>query len=109
MHGRNTSTKGVVMGHVLHVHIRRFVALLSCSGVLIFLFAARPIVAQTEKASISGRITDQSNAVMPDAELELKNTDTGIVTLAKTNDQGVYVFPSLSPGNYVITCASRVS
>ena len=90
------------MGSVLRVRIRGFVAVLFCLSILIFLLAARSTVAQTEKASISGRITDQSNAVVPDAEVELKNTDTGIVTLTKTNDQGVYVFPSLPPGNYVM-------
>ena len=40
---------------------------------------AQYVCAQTEKASISGRITDQSNAMVPDAEVEIRNTDTGIV------------------------------
>jgi hypothetical protein len=94
--------KGVVMRNVLHVRICRFIAFLFCAALVMVGLCAQRTAAQTEKASISGRITDQSNAVMPDAELELKNTDTGIVTLAKTNDQGVYVFPSLPPGNYVM-------
>jgi hypothetical protein len=63
---------------------------------------AQYVCAQTEKASISGRITDQSNAVVPDAGVEIRNTDTGIVALTKTNDQGVYAFPSLPPGNYIM-------
>ncbi len=63
---------------------------------------AQYVCAQTEKASISGRITDQSNAVVPDAEVEIRNTDTGIVASTKTNDQGVYAFPSLPPGNYIM-------
>ena len=79
-----------------------FVACLIASVVVVLGPGAQYTLAQTEKASISGRITDQSNAVMPDAEVELKNTDTGIVTVTKTNDQGVYVFPSLAPGNYVM-------
>lgn len=60
------------------------------------------VFAQTEEASISGRITDQSNAVVPDAVVEIRNTDTGIVSSTKTNDQGVYAFPSLPPGNYIM-------
>ena len=63
---------------------------------------AQYVCAQTEKASISGRITDQSNAVVPDAEVEIRNADTGIVASTKTNDQGVYAFPSLPPGNYIM-------
>src|SRR6266699_809842 len=64
---------------------------------------AQYVFAQTEKASISGRITDQSNAMVLDAEVEIRNTDTGIVASSKTNDQGVYAFPSLAPGNYVMS------
>ena len=60
------------------------------------------VFAQTEEASISGRITDQTNAVVPDAVVEIRNTDTGIVSSTKTNDQGVYAFPSLPPGNYIM-------
>ncbi len=85
------------------VFVCGFVAWLIALVVVVLGPGAQYTLAQTEKASVSGRITDQSNAVMPDAEVELKNTDTGIVTLTKTNDQGVYVFPSLAPGNYVMS------
>ena len=59
-------------------------------------------VAQTEKASVSGRVTDQNNAVLPDAYVQIRNTETNIVTSAKTNGEGIYVFPSLNPGSYII-------
>jgi hypothetical protein len=85
------------------VFVCAFVACLIALVVVVLGPGAQYTLAQTEKASVSGRITDQSNAVMPDAEVELKNTDTGIVTLTRTNDQGVYVFPSLAPGNYVMS------
>src|SRR6266404_2627387 len=49
-----------------------FVACLIASVVVVLGPGAQYTLAQTEKASISGRITDQSNAVMPDAEVELK-------------------------------------
>jgi len=58
--------------------------------------------AQTEKASMSGRVTDQSSAALPDAQVQLRNTETNIVTSAKTNGEGIYVIPSLNPGNYVM-------
>src|SRR5258708_25279739 len=73
-----------------------FVACLIASVVVVLGPGAQYTLAQTEKASISGRITDQSNAVMPDAEVELKNTDTGIVTVTKTNDQGASLNTRLS-------------
>jgi Carboxypeptidase regulatory-like domain/TonB dependent receptor len=58
--------------------------------------------AQTEKASVSGRVTDQSNAAVSDADVQIRNTDTNIVTSVKTNGEGIYLIPSLHPGNYVM-------
>src|ERR1700733_3931914 len=58
--------------------------------------------AQTGSAAISGRVTDQSNAVMPDVEVEIKNVDTNVTRLTKTNGDGIYSFPALSPGNYLM-------
>ena len=58
--------------------------------------------AQTEKASVSGRVTDQNNAALPDAQVQIRNTETNVVTSAKTNGEGIYVIPFLNPGNYII-------
>jgi hypothetical protein len=67
-------------------------------------FLAAPCaVAQTAMATISGRVTDQSNAVLPDADIKIVKIDTRISTSAKTNAEGLYVFPSLQPGNYELT------
>jgi hypothetical protein len=57
---------------------------------------------QTTSASVFGRVTDQSNAVVPDVEVEIKNTDTGVSQVTKTNAEGVYTFPSLVPGHYLM-------
>src|SRR6201987_562790 len=62
----------------------------------------QPSFAQTEKASVSGRVTDQSNAVVPEAQVQIRNTETNIVTVVKTNGEGIYVISSLNPGNYLM-------
>ena len=72
------------------------IALLTLSFWLQFSFA------QTEKASVSGRVTDQSNAALPDAQVQIRNTETNIVTSVKTNGEGIYVISSLNPGNYIM-------
>jgi Carboxypeptidase regulatory-like domain/TonB dependent receptor/TonB-dependent Receptor Plug Domain len=59
-------------------------------------------LAQTGSASLSGRVTDQSNAVVPDVEVEIKNVDTNVTRLTKTNGDGIYSFPALPPGNYLM-------
>jgi len=58
--------------------------------------------AQSESASASGRVTDQDNLVMPDVEVEIKNADTGLSYITKTNGDGFYSFPILPPGNYLM-------
>jgi hypothetical protein len=56
--------------------------------------------AQTGSASILGRVTDQKDAVVPDAEIQIKNVDTGFTVSSKSNGDGLYLIPSLNPGNY---------
>jgi hypothetical protein len=60
------------------------------------------LVAQSTNASVSGRVLDQQNAVIPDVEIEIKNVDTGLTQTTKTNKNGIYSFPSLPPGRYLM-------
>ena len=87
----------------LCVRLRTCFVALFVIAVLILGLGAQLSFAQTEKASVSGRVTDQSNAAVPDTEVQITNTDTNIVTSVKTNGEGIYVIPSLNPGNYVMT------
>ena len=61
------------------------------------------VFGQSESASVSGRVTDQQNAVIPNVEVEIRNVDTNSTELTKTNGDGIYSFPSLKPGNYVMS------
>jgi hypothetical protein len=77
-------------------------AVLSSALLLGQLVQPHCVFAQSESASVSGRVTDQSNALMPDVEVEIKNADTGVSQAARTNGEGFYVFPALKPGNYLM-------
>src|SRR6267154_5244491 len=68
-------------------------------GCLVLPYSA---VAQTELAGVYGRVTDQSGAVVVDAEVEIKNAETNVLVTVKTNQDGLYTIPSLHPGNYLI-------
>lgn len=57
---------------------------------------------QSETASVFGRVTDQSGGVVPDVEVEIKNVDTNVSQVTKTNGEGQYVFPVVKPGNYLM-------
>ncbi len=85
---------------------------LPCGSFLVFLTAALFVacfllpssaVAQTELAGIYGRVTDQSGAVIVDAEVEIKNVETNLSVTVKTNQDGLYTIPSLHPGHYLIS------
>jgi hypothetical protein len=53
-------------------------------------------------ASVSGRVTDQTAAVISEAEIEITDVDTGISQTTKTNGEGLYSFLALKPGRYVM-------
>ncbi len=53
-------------------------------------------------ASISGRITDASNAAVPSASVVVKNTGTSASQTTVTDDQGRYTVPDLPVGSYEI-------
>jgi len=73
-----------------------------CLALMVLCFNAVAI-AQTETATISGLITDDTGAVVPGAEVKLLSVDRGTTTPAATNNAGIYVFASVHPGQYQLT------
>jgi len=63
---------------------------------------ARPIPAQTSAGNITGIITDQSMAVLPNAKLTVTNQATGLKRETFTNGVGEYRVPLLPVGFYTI-------
>jgi hypothetical protein len=58
-----------------------------------------PTLAQTERGSIQGRVTDSSNAVLQGASVTI--TPGG--AHAVTNTEGEYAIVGLAPGSYTVT------
>lgn len=69
---------------------------------LIFLLvtANASVYAQSARARIIGTVTDQQGAVVPEAIVLVTNAETGVVTKAKTNQQGDYQSTELPIGDY---------
>ena len=53
--------------------------------------------------SIQGTVTDPSGAVVPNAKVTIKNSDTGVSRDLTTNGSGFYTAGPLIPGNYTIS------
>ena len=58
--------------------------------------------ASLERGVIRGIVTDQQGAVVPGAEVTIKNVDTNVEIHATTNRAGFYLAPELVPGNYAV-------
>ncbi len=56
--------------------------------------------AQQPSASVVGRITDASGAVIPGVTVKFTNIDTNISRSGSSNEAGDYTVPYLSPGRY---------
>jgi hypothetical protein len=69
----------------------------------LILALANGAFAQTSNGSVRGSVRDQSSAVLPGARLELTNKATNTVFRTETNEAGLYVFPSVIPGEYNLT------
>jgi hypothetical protein len=54
-------------------------------------------------ATLSGRVTDANGAVVVGAEIEIVNTATNAAIKVITNNQGLFVAPSLPAGTYSVT------
>ncbi|HXM97366.1 MAG TPA: carboxypeptidase regulatory-like domain-containing protein [Candidatus Dormibacteraeota bacterium] len=59
--------------------------------------------AQTNRASITGTITDTSGAPMAGVEVSATNTETNVPTTAVSTEAGSYFIPNLPPGTYALS------
>jgi hypothetical protein len=68
------------------------------------LIAASCLVAQ--QASLTGLVTDPSGTAIPNANVSLRNIETGIEATSHTGPEGYYSFPTVPPGKYTLTAAN---
>lgn len=57
---------------------------------------------QSTTGSVTGTVTDSAGAPLPQTAVQLKNTSTGIVQNAVTDNSGNYIFALVPPGAYEI-------
>lgn len=79
----------------------RFTAVMC--GVVLALSFATTAMAQTNKATITGTVTDLTGAIIRGAKVTVTNTGTRAERVTTTSDSGTYSVPSLDPGEYTVT------
>ncbi len=66
------------------------------------LFFPASVLAQTSLGGIKGLVQDSTGAVVPGQAIKLVNQDTNQTRTTVSTEAGLYSFPSIAAGNYVI-------
>ncbi len=74
--------------------------LVVCAGVALTAFAG---FAQEFRGSLSGRVIDQQQAIIPGVKVAVVQTENGAKFNTVSNADGTYVLPFLPPGPYSVT------
>ena len=85
-----------------HLQASRFGTVLA----LCLFMLALPLRAQFT-ATIEGRVSDQSDAAVPGAEVRVENVATGIVRSVKTSSEGYYRVTALPPGAFTLRVTAQ--
>ena len=73
-------------------------------GIFLSTFFLNRLDAQTATSgAVTGVVTDQSLAVLPNADVEIRDINKGTTESTKTDRDGVYRFFFLSPSQYTLT------
>src|SRR5581483_2884206 len=74
------------------------------SLILILAFVlCHTVSAQALTVMLTGTVTDETGAVVPNAEITLASVTTGVERHALTNREGAFQIPLLDPGDYTLT------
>src|SRR6185437_13549601 len=89
---------------------RSFPRFTTFAAYLILILSLAPaIAAQTQitTGTIQGTVVDANGAVIPGANVEIKNLDTNLARTLTTDEGGRFVAPLLQPGNYSVTVTKQ--
>src|SRR6185503_14171232 len=79
------------------------------ASLILTLLIASSAGAQTQitTGTIQGTVVDANGAVVPGANVEIKNLGTNFSRTLTTDDEGRFVAPLLQPGNYSVTVSKQ--
>ena len=74
---------------------------------LLLALAAAPVLAQSDRGTITGTVTDPNGGVVPNAKVTATSLDTGELREVTTSGEGSYTLPELKAGRYKITVEAQ--
>ncbi|MFN7933946.1 MAG: carboxypeptidase regulatory-like domain-containing protein [Bryobacteraceae bacterium] len=72
---------------------------------LVAALSLSPLSAQRQTGSISGSVSDSTQAVIPAAKVTARNLETGVNRTVLSNENGLFVINALAAGRYEIVVA----
>src|ERR1035437_1736980 len=84
----------------------RFTITFACLLLGLAVVAPRAAHGQFLQGTISGNVTDPSQAALVGAKVVVTEQGTGLVRETVTNSAGVFTLPSMPPGTYTVTVSS---
>ena len=85
--------------------MRRLFQFLGVTAICFLL--ARPAPAQSFFASLSGTVVDTTGAVIPGAEVTVKNSNSGTTRIVKTNQDGYFSLTEMPAATYEVSAFSK--
>lgn len=84
--------------------LSRLVRCLSATTLSVAALGGASSMAQS--STLSGHLADQAGSIVPRAQVTVTNTATKNETKTEANGAGIYQFPPLMPGEYVLTATA---
>src|ERR1035438_3464582 len=89
---------------MLRSHLGFHRALLVC---VVLLMAGISCFAQESRGSITGKVVDPQNAVVPGAKVTVTNVETNVSNIVTSNSTGYWEVNFLIPGEYSVRSEER--
>ncbi len=81
--------------------MRRMTGSVIAVGIALLTVSLAPVAAQVRAtAQISGLVSDQSGAIVPNAKVTATHVATGLARTTRSGADGLYVLPNLPVGSY---------
>src|ERR1035438_4017057 len=77
------------------------------TGLALVLLIAPFCFGQQLTGTLSGTVYDQSGAVIPNAQLQMKNEASGDVRNTVANGSGFFHLTAVQPGSYTVTVSAK--
>lgn len=76
-------------------------------GALVLCPLSASLFGQSERGALVGTITDSQGAALADATVTITNLATNVSQTYRTNSEGLYEAPFLTPGNYKVSATAN--